>query len=114
MKYVPTKNLAQVWHRPDERKEFEDAAEKVAKEQFVKTLGYDGYNSIEEFKEYLREFSDADLMHDVYEMQEEADDERCTAGCPDSNPEDSFWRLVSAIETELNIQVHKEVIAEMQ
>lgn len=31
MKYVPTKNMFQLRHRPDERKQFEDAAHEEAK-----------------------------------------------------------------------------------
>lgn len=112
--FAPTKNLFQVWHRPDEREAFEREASEQAQMGFVCELKIDGFNSMEEFKSYLRTFSEADLSHDVFEMTEEAEDERIRAGHPDITPEQSFNRLVASLEIEESIKVHKEVIAEMQ
>lgn len=114
MKYVPTKNLSQVWFRIGERKEFEDAAEKVAKEEFLKELKDEDCSSIAAYKSYLKEFTLGDLMHDIYELQDERDDEQIRAGNPDITPEQSFRRLVESYKHMINIDIHNEVIAEMR
>lgn len=110
MKYVPTKNLADVWHYPDERRAFEDAAWQQAKIDFVIELKDDGYNSVEEYKTYLKEFSDADLSHDIIGLQEERDNQQVLAGHPDITPERSFNRLVESYIKSLYIEAHDDVL----
>lgn len=112
--FKPTKNLAQVWHNVDERKTFEDAALKQAKGNFIAELKEEEFRSVEQFKDFLRDFDEGDLRHDVFEMTEEAEDERVLAGHPDITPEQSFRRLVDSLEIEESIRIHKEVIAEKQ
>lgn len=114
MKYVPTKNMFQLRHRPDERKQFEDAAHEEAKEAFLIGLKNDGYKTIDEYKDYLRGFSDADLIHDVIELREDRDQEDDWSNHPDITPEQSFRRMVACYESIINIDIHNEVIEEMQ
>lgn len=114
MKYVPTKNLFELRHSPDERKAFEDAAHEEAKKAFLRSLKDDGYETVKEYKDYLRGFSDADLLHDVFGYREERDQEDDWANNPDITPEQSFRRTVSCWEHIINIDIHNEVIEEMQ
>ena len=113
MKYVPTKNMFQIWHNPAERKAFEDAAHEEAKDSFIIGLKNDGYKTIEEYKDYLRGYSSADLLHDVLDYREERDQEDQWANHPDITPEQSFRRMVSCFEHIINIDIHNEVIEEL-
>lgn len=110
MKYVPTKNLAQVWYRPDEREAFESAAWAKAQEDFLKELLDEEFRSIADYKEFLKEFTEADLNHDILELQEERDDLQVSAGHPDISPEKSFDRLVESYVKSLYVQAHDEVL----
>lgn len=110
MKYVPTKNLAQVWYYPDERKAFEDAAWAKAKEEFLKELKYEEYRSVSDYKEFLEEFTEADLNHDIIELQEERDDLQVSAGHPNISPERSFDRLAESYVKSLYIEAYDDVL----
>lgn len=110
MKYVPTKNLAQVWYYPDERKTFEDAAWAKAQEEFLKELLDEEFRSVLDYKEFLKEFTDGDLNHDMLELQEERDDLQVSAGHPDITPEQSFNRLVDSYVKSLYVEAHDEVL----
>lgn len=112
--FTPTKNLFELRHRPDERKAFEDAAHDEAQETFLKGLKDEGHKTVEDYKDYLRSFSDADLFHDVVELREERDQEDDWANNPDITPEQSFRRLVACLEHIIDIDIHNEVIEEMQ
>lgn len=114
MEFIPTKNLFQVWHNADERKAFEDAALKQAQEDFIAELKEEEFRSVGQFKDFLRDFDKGDLRHDVFEMTDEAEDERIRAGHPDITPEQSFRRLVDSFKIEESIRIHKEVIEEIQ
>lgn len=110
MKYVPTKNLAQVWYYPDKRKAFEDAAWAKAQEEFLKELLDEEYRSVADYKEFLKEFTEADINHDIIELQEERDDLQVSAGHPDITPERSFQLLVESYVKSLYVQAHDEVL----
>lgn len=110
MKYVPTKNLSQVWYNLAERKEFEAAAEEAAKEEFLKELLDEEYRSVADYKEFLKEFTKADINHDIIELQEERDDLQVSAGHPDITPERSFQLLVESYVKSLYVQAHDEVL----
>ena len=114
MKYVPTKNMFQIWHNPAERKAFEDAAHEEAKQSFINGLKHDGWKTIDEYKDYLRGYSSADLFHDVLDYREERDREDDWANHPDITPEQSFRRLVASCEHVINIDIHNEVIEELE
>lgn len=114
MEFIPTKNMFQIWHNADERKAFEDAAMKQAQENFITELKEDGHKNIEEYKDYLKGFSSADLFHDVLDYREERDREDDWANHPDITPEQSFRRLVASCEHVINIDIHNEVIEELE
>ena len=115
MKYVPTKNLSQVWYNLAERKEFEAAAEEAAKEEFLKELKDEDCRSVDDYKSYLAaEFSDGDIAHDMYELQDERDDEQVLAGHPDITPEQSFNRLVESYVKDLYVQAHWQVLESLK
>lgn len=114
MKYIPTKNMFQIWNNPTERKEFEDAAHEEAKENFMAELKEEGYKTLDEYKDYLRTFSDADLFWDIIGYREERDQEGDWANHPDISPEHSFCHMIAYYKHIINIDVHKEVIKEME
>ena len=113
MKYKPTKNMFQIWDNPSERKAFEDAAHDEARRSFMADLKKEGYKSIEEYKDYLRRFSSADLLQDVLDYREERDREDNLVNYPDITPEKSFCHMIAYYKHIINIDVHKEVIKEM-
>lgn len=86
----------------------------LLKEAFLIGLKNDGYKTIDEYKDYLRGFSDADLIHDVIELREDRDQEDDWSNHPDITPEQSFRRMVACYENIINIDIHNEVIEEMQ
>lgn len=108
--FKPTQNLAQVWHDFNKRKEFEDAAWAKAKEEFLKELLDEEYRSVADYKEFLKEFTEADINHDIIELQEERDDLQVMAGHPDISPERSFDRLVESYVKSLYVEAHDEVL----
>lgn len=110
MKYVPTKNLAQVWCKFDEFRAFEDAAWAKAKEEFLKELKDEEYRSVADYKEFLKEFTEADLNHDIIELQEERDNLRVSAGHPDITPERSFQLLAESYVKSLYIEAYDDVL----
>jgi len=112
--FTPTKNMFELRHRPDELKAFEDAAHDEAKESFLKGLKDEGYKTVEDYKDYLRSFSDGDLLHDVVGLREERDQEDDWANHPDISPEQSFRRLVACWEHIIDIDIHNDVIESMQ
>lgn len=114
MKYVPTKNMFQIWHNAEERKAFEDAAHEEAKDSFIIGLKNDGYKNIEEYKDYLRGYSSADLFHDALDYRKERYQEDDLANHPDITPEQSFRRMVSCFEHTINIDIHNEIIEELE
>ena len=114
MEFTPTKNMFQIWHNTDERKAFEDAAMAEARENFIAELKEEGYKNIEEYKDYLKGFSSADLFHDVLDYREERDREDAWAYPPVITPEQSFRRLVASCEHVINIDIHNEVIEELE
>ena len=113
MEYKPTKNLFQIWDNPSERKSFEDAAHEEARQSFMADLKDDGYKTVDEYKDYLRTFNDADLLWDIIEYREERDQEDGWANYPDITPEKSFCHMIAYYKHIINIDVHKEVIKEM-
>lgn len=114
MTYVPTKNMLQIWHNTAERKAFEDAAHEEAKQSFINGLKHDGWKTIDEYKDYLRKYSSADLFHDVLDYRKERDQEDDWANHPDITPEQSFRRMVSCFEHIINIDIHNEIIEELE
>lgn len=113
MKYIPTKNMFQIWNSPAERKEFEDAAHDEAKENFMAELKEEGYKSVEEYKDYLLGYSSADLFHDVLEYREERDREDDLSNHPDITPEQSFRHMVACFEHIINIDIHNDIIEQL-
>lgn len=114
MTYVPAKNMFQIWHNPTERKAFEDAAHEEAKDSFIIGLKNDGYKTIEEYKDYLRKYSSADLLQDVLDYRVERDQEDELSNHPDITPEQSFRRMVACFEHIINIDIHNEIIEELR
>lgn len=108
--FKPTKNLSQVWYYSDERKAFEDAAWTKAQTEFLEGLKDEEYRSVADYKEFLKEFTEADLNHDIIELQEERDDLQVSAGHPDITPERSFQLLVESYVKSLDIEAHDEVL----
>lgn len=113
MTYVPTKNMFQIWHNPAERKAFEDAAHEEAKQSFINGLKHDGWKTIDEYKDYLRKYSSADLFQDVIDCRVERDQEDEWSNHPDITPEQSFLHMVSCFEHIINIDIHNEIIEEL-
>lgn len=110
MKYIPTKNLAHAWCKFDEFKAFEDAAWEQANEEFLQELLDEEYRSVKDYKEFLKEFTEADLNHDIIELQVERDNLKLSAGHPDLSPERSFQLLVESNVKCLYLQAYDEVL----
>lgn len=113
MKYIPTKNMFQIWHNAEERKRFEDAAHDKAKQSFMDGLKEESYKSVDGYKDYLRRYSSADLLQDVIDYRVERDQENEWANHPDISPEQSFEHMVSCFEHIINIDIHIEIIEEL-
>lgn len=113
MKYTPTKNMFQIWDNPSERKDFMDAAMEEAKQAFMADLKEEGYKTLDEYKDYLRTFSDADLLWDIIGYREDRDQEDEWANHSNITPDKSFHHMIAYCKHIINIDVHKEVIREM-
>lgn len=108
--FTPTKNFAQVWSIPDERYAFGDAALAQAKEDFPKKLKEEGYSSVEEYKNYINEMDEDDILLTICNYQNGWELYHMMATNPDISPDKSFNNLVTAYIKTLFAQVSIEVL----
>lgn len=107
--YQPTKNYFKA-RLDGTLKEFREAAEKVALEEFIQGLQLDGCNSVEEFKNDLLTWEEGELLTMRSYAQEDENEQEELAAHPGIEPTVSFWHLVRSSENAFYAQYYDEAL----